>query len=125
MKYLVVFLLALTLISCEKEQMPLNFINQPEQFNYDVQGNTTTILYSYNKIKSFDFASTNTDVRTAFAAEISIGYVYVEGETYLFLAKEGKVYAEHHVPFFTSAQVISNTLYLYYMDDDVYTINLR
>lgn len=118
MKYLYT-VLVIFLLSCEKEESYLNFAIIDSQFNYKTTENTTTIFYSYNPIKEFNYQSYNIQVMTAFASEVSICHLYINGETYIFLAKNGKVYKEVATPFFNQAKVISRTLFLYRSDGDI------
>ena len=118
MKYLYM-VLVLFLLSCEKEESYLNFTVINSEFNYKTTEESTTIFYSYNPIKVFDYQSTNIQVMTAFASEVSICHLYISGETYIFLAKNGVVYKEVATPFFNQAKVISKTLFLYRSDGDI------
>lgn len=124
MKYLLVLCSLIILVSCTKEITPLFWEEIPSEFWYNYDDGVTTITYGGNPIKSFTGQPRMMSVQTTFATEISIGHLYVDGESTIFLAKNGLIYKEYEVPYFTSAEVISNTLFLYRDGDEVYNITL-
>jgi len=126
MKNLLFFaLLAIGLMSCTKEISQLNWVEIPSEFWYNHDDGNTTVTYGGNPIKTIQGQPRMMSVQTTFAAHISVGHFYADGDNYIFLAKDGLVYKEYKVPYFTSAEVISNTLFLYRGDgDEVFNIAL-
>ena len=125
MKYLSLIVLSLiVLMGCAKENEPLYWENNPNEFWFSNIDGITTITYGGNSIKEFTKEFKMLSIQTTYVSSKTIGYLYADGDSYIFLAKNGLICKEIEVPSFTTAKVIDNILVLYRNSEEIYNIAL-